>query len=150
MRLLLTLIVIAHVALGADIGALSRHYAQDDQRLATALRYQHENEGTRDKVWGTELGDVLKASRELAGTLDELSVSDGDVYFAFHKTTERQPDGGSLVTEERTYFEPYKIAQKTRRTATFPARANALPIEKRQQIGTVPSGIALLAFDPAF
>jgi hypothetical protein len=112
------------------LAELMRRYARDDHRLAWAARYERVKDGVREQVWKLETGDVLKVSRETHGekadTLEEISLSDiGYAYFVFRKVTERQPDGGTRVTEERTSISDLTMIQKTRRTATFPPGAAA-------------------------
>ncbi len=69
---------------------------------------------------------MLKVARASHGEkkdeLEEYSTDDyGNMYFAFCKVTTHEADGGSRVSEERTYLDDSETLQKTRRTASFPA-----------------------------
>ena len=141
MRTRLPLLLTLLLALGLNAAAgtpsladLTRRYARDDQRIAGALRYDRTNATTHEQVWVLETGDVLKVCREShdakSDTLEEFSIDDNSVYFAFRKITEALPAGGARVTEERTYLADFATLQKTRRSADFaPGLAAEIPAE---------------------
>jgi hypothetical protein len=120
----------------ARVKSLLEQYAQDDQRLAGTRHYVKTTvegkEGTlREEAWELETGEVIKVAKERkqgAGvTLEEYSLTGqelgyaGSVYFGFRRVEERQTEGGTRVTEARSYFDGAGMAAKRRRIVNLPA-----------------------------
>jgi hypothetical protein len=109
---------------------LLQKYARDDKRLPGALHYvkksgEGQDDALREEAWVLETGEPVKVLQERrrgdVTTLDEYSI-DGDIaYFVFHRVDEKQKDGGTRVTEERTYVVFGDVIAKRRRIVNFPA-----------------------------
>ena len=115
-----------------QVRELLHQYGRDDQRLAGARHYARTNEGKdgtiREEAWALETGELLKVARERQGATEvvreEYSFNaDGDVYFAFHRVDEKQPEGGTKITEHRTYVENTNTIAMRRRIVNLPAGA---------------------------